>query len=160
MLSGRPTLHGRQVFRHTHTTADQRTYLNRSIAAERSRDLETICMKCLEKSPEKRYASAADAIADLQRFVNGEPIQARPITKAERAWRWAKRKPVVAGLSAVAATLGAILMIGGPRSLSSLMGKSRTSSKQKHSLTTNAQKAILARDEADANALVATKAKR
>jgi tRNA A-37 threonylcarbamoyl transferase component Bud32/tetratricopeptide (TPR) repeat protein len=57
------------------------------------RDLENICLKCIEKDPNKRYASAQALANDLVRFLDGKPVQARPISRMVRAWRWSKRNP-------------------------------------------------------------------
>ena len=69
------------------------------------RDLDTICLKCLAREPHRRYASAAALADDLQHFLNGEPIQARPITWPERVGNWCRRRPTIAALLAVAGVL-------------------------------------------------------
>lgn len=68
----------------------------RQLDATIPRDLETICIKCLERDPDKRYTSAAEVVAELQRFLHGEPIHARPVSAAEKVWRWCRRRPGVA----------------------------------------------------------------
>ena len=77
-------------------------------------DLDTICLKCLEKDPQRRYASAADLAHDLQCFLDGKPIAARPISTAARLWRWSKRNQVIALLLASVGALLLLLAIGGP----------------------------------------------
>jgi WD40 repeat protein/serine/threonine protein kinase len=72
---------------------------------ELPRDLATVVHKAMDRDPRQRYASAGDLAADLQRFVDDEPIKARRLSQVEKVWRWGKRNPVVAGLS------GAVLLL-------------------------------------------------
>jgi WD40 repeat protein len=75
------------------------------------RDLETVCLKCLEKDPRKRYATAAELADDLQRFLDGAPVLARPTPAWERLAKWARRRPAVAALSGLVAGVTAVAFV-------------------------------------------------
>jgi WD40 repeat protein/serine/threonine protein kinase len=77
------------------------------------RDLATICLKCLEKDPQRRYDSAAALADDLERWLGGAPILARPSTTVERLVKWARRRPAVAALVGVSVAAAVALLVGG-----------------------------------------------
>jgi WD40 repeat protein/tRNA A-37 threonylcarbamoyl transferase component Bud32 len=83
----------------------------RSLNDRLPRDLETICLKAMAKEPGRRYATSRAMADDLQRFLHGEPIQARPVGVWERGWNWAKRRPAVAALLGVS-SMAALALVG------------------------------------------------
>lgn len=81
----------------------------RSFNPKISVDLQTICLKCLEKKPQQRYSTVADLVADLNLFLGDEPIKARPISIRERGWRWIQKYP---RQSFAALSIFTILLVG------------------------------------------------
>ncbi len=98
LLTGRPPFVGETLETTLAQVLDQEPVPPRLLNASVPRDLETICLKCLEKEPSRRYASAQAVVAELQRFLEMKPIQARPVGFVGRTSRWCRRKPVRAGL--------------------------------------------------------------
>jgi serine/threonine-protein kinase len=100
LLTGRPPFRAETPLDTLLDVLQREPQRPRALVPQLDLDLETICLKCLDKEPEKRYQSAAALAGDLQRFLDDEPIHARPINRVERFSRWCRRKPIVAGLVA------------------------------------------------------------
>src|SRR5262249_13699939 len=103
LLTGRPPFQGHEPVQTLMMVIENEPTPPRAINPLVHQDLETICLKCLEKEPRKRYSSA-EVLADrLQFFLEGKPIPDRPISKAEKVWRWCRRNPILAATGCLAA---------------------------------------------------------
>ena len=101
LLVGRPPFKAGNPIDTVRQVIEQEPVPPRQFEPRVPHDLETICLKCLEKDPARRFATAAELADDLRRFVDGDPIHARPTPAWERAWKWGKRRPATVALLAV-----------------------------------------------------------
>ena len=107
LLAGRPPFLGEHALAVIKQAEQEVAPKLRSIAPTLDRDLETICARCLEREPGARYESAAKLAADLESYLKGLPITARPVSPPEQLWRWSRRN------RALATSLAACLLLGG-----------------------------------------------
>ena len=110
LLTGRPPFRGATAMATLHDVLEAEPVAPRKLKADIPPDLETICLKCLEKSPAARYPTARALAEELDRFLKGEPIQARPAGAVRKVVSWARRHPGV--LAAVAALVMVVLAFG------------------------------------------------
>jgi tRNA A-37 threonylcarbamoyl transferase component Bud32 len=110
LLTGRPPFEGGSVEETLARTLNAEAVAPRQANPSVPRDLETICLKCLEKSPGRRYGCASELADDLGRYLRDEPILARPVNRIQKTWRWGRRNPAVASLVvSLVLTLAALL---------------------------------------------------
>ena len=107
LFTGRPPFLGEHALAVIQQAAEKPAPKLRSLAPTLDRDLETICAKCLEREPTARYRSAGDLAEDLERWLAGHSIIARPVSAPVRALRWSRRNPAFAGMTALLLALGA-----------------------------------------------------
>lgn len=107
LLTGRPPFRGDNALSVIRQAADTDAPKLRSIDSSLDRDLETICARCLDRDPRGRYRSAGDLATDLECWLEGRPITARPVSIPVRMWRWSRRNPALLIATASGLLLGA-----------------------------------------------------
>jgi eukaryotic-like serine/threonine-protein kinase len=144
LLTGRPPFQGATVLDTLDQVRSQEPVAPSRLQKKVPRDLETICLKCLQKAPQRRYSSALLLAEDLENFLEGRPIQARPVSTIERVAKAARRRPALA-LLITSLTLGFILFaIGGWWSAVTLNAANQRESDQRRRAEDNFTQALKA----------------
>jgi serine/threonine protein kinase/Flp pilus assembly protein TadD len=108
LLTGRPPFLGEHALKVIQEANEKPAPKLRTLMPSLDRDLETICAKCLEREPQARYGSAGALGEDLEHWLEGKPISARPLSPRARAWRWTRRNPLMVGMAALLVGLGLV----------------------------------------------------
>ena len=111
LLSGRPPFTGEHALKTIQQATEKPAPKLRSLAPELDRDLETVCAKCLERDPAARYHSAGELANDLERWMHGRSIVARPVSPPVHVWRWMRRNPLVAQMAALLLTMATAVAV-------------------------------------------------
>jgi serine/threonine protein kinase/tetratricopeptide (TPR) repeat protein len=106
LLTGRPPFIGEHALKVIQQATEKPAPRLRTVAPALDRDLETICAKCLEHEAHARYRTAGELAEDLERWLHGHSIVARPVSPPVRLWRWSRRNPIVAGMATLLFALG------------------------------------------------------
>jgi serine/threonine protein kinase len=105
LLTGQPPFTGEHALKTIQQATEKPAPKLRTLAPALDRDLEIICAKCLERDPQARYRSAGELADDLERWLHGHSIIARPVSPPVHLWRWVRRNPLVAQMAALLLTM-------------------------------------------------------
>ena len=144
LLTGRPPLRGTTLLDTLQMVRTAEPVPPRRLQPKVPHDLQTICLKCLEKDPRRRYASAEALADDLHRFLEGRPTTARPVSAPERAWKWARRRPAEA-LLLLACVVGLIGLVAGSIVFAAQQGQLADAAEKRAKLARDAEDAEKAR---------------
>jgi WD40 repeat protein/serine/threonine protein kinase len=114
LLTARPPFQGDSIEETLHNVLNTEAISPRLLNPSAPRDLETICLKCLEREPSRRYQTADELAQELDRFLKHEPIHARPVPRFEHAWRWCRRNPSLASALSLILILVLVILIASP----------------------------------------------
>src|SRR5512140_1403481 len=117
LLTGRAPFVGPEVADALRQVLNDEPVAPRLLNAKTPVDLETICLKCIEKEPARRYPTAQALAEELGRYLRNEPILSRPVSRTQKVWRWCRRKPALAGLGAGVSLLLLTVAVGSPLAL-------------------------------------------
>ena len=158
LLTGRPPFHGTTVLDTLDQVCRKEPVPPSQLQTRIPRDIETICLKCLEKDSARRYTDVTALAEDLRRYQAGEPIVARPISRPERVWRWCLRNRMVAGSVATALLILLIAAVGGTAAAVVISRQKQTLSEAIVALANANIRAENRRQEAEAKRKLAEKA--
>jgi tetratricopeptide (TPR) repeat protein len=148
LMTGRPPFRGNTVLDTLHMVQQVEPVPPVRLQPRCPLDLQTICLKCLEKDPQKRYGSAGALADDLECYLEGRPISARPTTWLERTWKWALRRPTAAALVVLSIAAPLLVVAVSVASAVEVSGKNRELRQAKDELAqTNDQLETSLREE-------------
>ncbi len=129
-LTGRAPFVGQSVTETLQQVQNKEPIAPRLLAPSVPVDLETVCLKCLERDPGRRFASAQELADELGRFLRGEIIHSRPVSAPEKIWRWCRRKPALAAAAGAAFLLFLVIVIGSPMMTVRISGQRQRAEQQ------------------------------
>ena len=157
LLTGRPPFAGPTPMDTMISVISQEVVAARRLQPSIPRDLETICTKCLEKDPRRRYNSAAALAVDLGRYLNHEPIEARAAGPLERLWKWTQRRPAIASLIGAVVCLTFLVLISLAWALVILGEQAKSDREGKDKALASERAQSMLRDQAEAALKLAKK---